>query len=661
MACEFCRQTIFSSTQTWGYHRPSYSFGPDTVEYQDINDCSVCSFLQATLATAGNIAASPDEKAIFSWVLRKSARIRESPYDYLTLVFRAVDDASLPPVTLLFFHQSTIGASPQLPPRTDAPQSWNQAHTWLRECQTTHIRCGAPSDASGHAPTLPSAFPTRLIDVQSPLLPSDRCLLVRSDAPSFVKAPYLTLSHCWGGSLDPVKTMPDNLERRMDPTLGGMSLDELPANFAHAIEVSRRLDARYIWIDAVCIIQDGHDFKLEGPKMHSIYRNSACTIAAVDAPDSLTGFLSDRPAAETRFRLIRGRGEWALEDHSWVCLDGDMWKRDLLGRVLYTRGWVFQERMLSTRILHYSAKQLFWDCAEKTASETLPAGLPLPLDASAEPDRQWRERLRLRDEQSTASEGGHVGTKDVSFRHFWRSAVRQYTSCNLTHISDRLLAIWGIVKVMREELGEYGEGLWGEYLSEELAWRVVHSPDRLAVKRMDLGPTWSWPWTIASIELLNRFEFDENTWRAVNHTGGPLVLDMEPSVRGCITEDVHPSLKTWRIAIRGALVPAYMVETREPGSWGISLPGKPSMAVTGASAFPDVLPKGERQECLLLTLTVTRSKRYDSRLVVGLALDRNSPSPGEYRRLGLFRFGFPDGEAQANFGAGHREENIWLI
>ncbi|KAK0743569.1 heterokaryon incompatibility protein-domain-containing protein [Schizothecium vesticola] len=661
MACDFCRQTIFASTNTWGYHRPVYSSVPGTVEHQDIGDCSVCSVLQNRLATARKAAVSSDEKPIFCWFLSKPARIRGSSSDYFTLVFRPVDDdASLPPVTLHLFRQTTLGAPPHLPTRTDAPQSWNQARTWMRECQATHTRCGAPSDSFSLTPTIPSVFPTRLIDVQSPLLPSDRLLLVRSDAPSFVKAPYLTLSHCWGGSLDPVKTLERNLERRMDPEKG-LSLDELPANFAHAIEVARRLDVRYIWIDAVCIVQDGPDFGLEGPKMHSVYRNSACTIAAVDAPDSSTGFLSDRPPGESPFRLVQGEGEWTLENHWWVCLDGDMWKRDVLGRVLYTRGWVFQERMLSPRILHYSAKQVFWDCAEKTACESLPAGLPLPLDASAEVDRQWREHLRIRDKQLSATEREDGGTIQLSFQRFWRDAVRNYTRCNLTNIEDRLVAIWGIAKVMREELHEYGEGLWELHLCEELAWRVVHSPERVAVKRMDLGPTWSWAWTIASIEPVNRFQFNENTRHAKNHTGERLGLDLEPFSRGCLMGESHPVLKTWRIAIRGALVPAYMVETAEPGSWSISLPGMPGTPGTEASAFPDVLPEGKQQECLLIALAVTPEWRDDSRLVVGLILDRNSSLPGEYRRLGIFRLSFPGGEAHAQFGTGHQEENIWLV
>ncbi|KAK1836467.1 heterokaryon incompatibility protein-domain-containing protein [Podospora conica] len=657
MACNFCRQTIFASSKTWGYHRPAYPSDPDTIEHHEIRDCSVCSILQARLATTHKAAPLSDTKPVFSWVLTTPARIRESPYQYLTLVFRPVDDASLPTVTLHLVRQSTIQTSLRLPARTDAPQTWNQVRTWMRECQTTHARCGASSNGPDLSPLLPSVFPTRLIDVKSPLLPSDRFLLVRSDSPSFVKGPYLTLSHCWGGSLDPVKTVPDNLERRMDPKLG-ISLDELPNNFAHAIEVARQVDVRYIWIDAVCIIQDSEneDFALEGPKMHSVYQNSACTVAAVDAPDSSTGFLSDRAPSETAFRLVRGKGEWALEDHSWVCLDGDMWQRDLLGRVLYTRGWVFQERMLSPRILHYSAKQVFWDCAEKTACETLPAGLPLPLDTAAQVDRQWRERLRIR-----KPEREYAGTNDVPFLRFWRDAVRRYTSCNLTKVDDRLSAIWGIAKVMREELQEeYAEGLWEDDLCEQLAWRVVHSPDRLAVKRRDLGPTWSWAWTIASIEPLNRFEFDDNTRRAVNHTGGRLKMDLEPSSRDCMMGEKPPALKSWRIAIRGVLVPAYMVETSEPGSWGISFAGAPDTPVPEGVAFPDVLPEGKQLQCILLSLAVTKARRDNARTWVGLVLDPNSPSPGEYRRLGFFRFSSPDGEAHAHFGTG-QEENIWLV
>lgn len=275
----------------------------------------------------------------------------------------------------------------------------------------------------------------------------------------------------------------------------------------------------------------------------------------------------------------------------------------------------------------------------------------------------YDERLRLKGGQSTVPEGEHVGTMGVSFQRFWRDAVRHYTCCNLTNVEDRLVAIWGIAKVMREELEEeYAEGLWEDRLCEQLAWQVVHSPDRVAAKAMDLGPTWSWVWTIATIELLNPFEFNDSTRRAMNHTGEPLQLDLEPSSRGCLMGEDHPVLKTRRIAIRGALVPAYMVETREPGSWGISLPGPDTPAIQ-AVAFPDVLPEGKKQECLLLTLAVTKVVKDDSCWVVGLVLDQNSPSPGEYRRLGLFRFTFRDSEAHARVkvGAGHQEENIWLV
>jgi hypothetical protein len=41
---------------------------------------------------------------------------------------------------------------------------------------------------------------------------------------------------------------------------------------------------------------------------------------------------------------------------------------------LGTRAWVVQERLLSTRTLHFGANQLFWDCNSATGSEVFPDG-----------------------------------------------------------------------------------------------------------------------------------------------------------------------------------------------------------------------------------------------------------------------------------------------
>lgn len=70
----------------------------------------------------------------------------------------------------------------------------------------------------------------------------------------------------------------------------------------------------------------------------------------------------------------------------------EMWAQDLLQSAIYTRGWVFQgsllnclsrhstnffpERMLSSRIIHFTQSQVFWDCSTMSACEKLPEGIP---------------------------------------------------------------------------------------------------------------------------------------------------------------------------------------------------------------------------------------------------------------------------------------------
>jgi hypothetical protein len=128
--------------------------------------------------------------------------------------------------------------------------------------------------------------------------------------------------------------------------------------------------------------------------------------------------------------------------------------------------------MLAPRILHFAEKQIFWDCPSLSGCETLPGGLPQPMDSLAGPDRHWRGRLQV----SEDSQEPLAGAIDQSMASFWKTAIGKYTSCNLTKGSDKLIAMWGIAKLVRDALGvEYGEGLWEAQLEDQLAWHVVEA------------------------------------------------------------------------------------------------------------------------------------------------------------------------------------------
>jgi len=154
----------------------------------------------------------------------------------------------------------------------------------------------------GLVTTLSSGLPARLIDVTFPVIEDTRrdeihfARLVDVETtlpPPLALGPYcryLTLSHCWGSSLlEDDKTVASSLEERKRQ----IKVSSFCKNFQDAIEITRRFGERYLWIDALCIIQDSDaDKAIEIAKMGDIYKNASLNIAAGVKGDSLGGCLN---------------------------------------------------------------------------------------------------------------------------------------------------------------------------------------------------------------------------------------------------------------------------------------------------------------------------------------------------------------------------------
>ncbi|KAH8723060.1 heterokaryon incompatibility protein-domain-containing protein, partial [Phaeosphaeriaceae sp. PMI808] len=90
---------------------------------------------------------------------------------------------------------------------------------------------------------------------------------------------YVTLSHRWGKAI-PSKTTKANISLHKQ----GIHYSSLPNTFKDAIVATRKMGFRYLWIDALCIIQDDlHDWASQAPLMGAIFQNASCTIAAHSA------------------------------------------------------------------------------------------------------------------------------------------------------------------------------------------------------------------------------------------------------------------------------------------------------------------------------------------------------------------------------------------
>jgi len=171
---------------------------------------------------------------------------------------------------------------------------------------------------------------------------------------------------------------------------------------------------------------------------------------------------------------------------------------------LNTRGWVFQERVLSRRILHFMPAQLYWECLDGITSQS---GLPSDCDAI----RHWHRSLELslRDirgslatthvhpahplqlDSTDPGQGFKHGLGHLHFHRAWEQALCYYSTRALNFPSDRLVALHGIVERLRKRTG-FGcvLGQWSDStlcFIKSLAWAVAGSPGPPCP-----APSWSW-------------------------------------------------------------------------------------------------------------------------------------------------------------------------
>ena len=113
---------------------------------------------------------------------------------------------------------------------------------------------------------------------------------------------YITLSYVWGlatlsRGMPTAKT--SNILSLGEP--GSLSSQGLPRTILDAMEVCRRIGRRYLWVDALCIIQDNaDDVREQISLMCDIYSGSFLTIIAAWGDDADAGLpgVSDETARE---------------------------------------------------------------------------------------------------------------------------------------------------------------------------------------------------------------------------------------------------------------------------------------------------------------------------------------------------------------------------
>ena len=316
---------------------------------------------------------------------------------------------------------------------------------------------------------------------------------------------YLALSYAWGSSRF-LTTVKANLKSHCEV---GISFQSLPSTFKDAVFVTRALKYRHLWIDALCIIQDDDaDWQEQYPRMTELYRDAVLTISATSSRGVDSGFLRRPTANEATLKVGSyhhskgpGFGDLLIRTRNDVERFG---QNAINAAHLNTRGWTFQERLMSTAVVHYTDEEIVWECNDAPRNET--KGFEFSQDSISQRiktaltgsiDRQCLFPLDLVPYPRTIRcPSNRVDISWAEIYDAWMLWVIRYTKRNLTFPKDRLPAIAGLAKVFSLRFGlTYKAGLWRESLPAGLLWfRVPTLDESESVKseRSLCAPSWSW-------------------------------------------------------------------------------------------------------------------------------------------------------------------------
>ena len=440
---------------------------------------------------------------------------------------------------------------PRLDPSTSSLPSLQSAYDWYSLCRSNHHQCAVPSRMS------PGWLPTRLIDIGQDGQATTWRLVLTKDADFTSPPPYLSLSYRWG--TEPQKLL--LLSSTKADFLEGGLMEDLPATFRDLAALAHRLSIRYVWIDALCIIQNSKsDWEREAPTMRYVYANAACSISATASEDPNGGLFRNRDGTESPVGILRAPSS-APHQHDHYVLDKSYWDRRLLTGPLHRRGWVFQERHLAPRVLHFAQDQIMWECLEGVRCEGFPHGLPYHRSAKDLAylwqimDELHQQELKDDDVNGTSldapdswsitdSEAADlVAAEDIQLSSIWDMVVATYTQCALTKASDKLPALSGIAMLFHQATHDrYVAGLWMSHILRQLDWRVYKPVMRLSEGYR--APTWSWACLDGPV-------------RPHGHsTGMEFLVSVQDFAVECASADDFGPVSSASISLRGSVVSA---------------------------------------------------------------------------------------------------------
>ncbi|KAI0415937.1 heterokaryon incompatibility protein-domain-containing protein [Xylaria grammica] len=291
-------------------------------------------------------------------------------------------------------------------------------------------------------------------------------------------AGYVALSYRWA-SKERLKNTKANYSTLLQPGSLTEKRSSISPIILDAMRLVRDMGERYLWVDALCIVQD--DEKTRTPQlelMGAIYASSVITIMATDgdAEYGLPGIPGGNSAAPNK-RNLKQPVYTLCGGEKIIQMNVHRRKRNTSDREsYYSRGWTYQEFQMASRKLIFEGNMLYWECS----------------------CAEWHE-YSTAEKQPTPRFGSVM--KGLCDYDAYSELVRAYNERHFTYDADALDAINGILAVFgRSFTGGFLYGLPEMFFDLALTWRVSSfgAKESQSLRRRNVSssptklPSWSW-------------------------------------------------------------------------------------------------------------------------------------------------------------------------
>lgn len=318
----------------------------------------------------------------------------------------------------------------------------------------------------------------------------------------------------------------------------GQPLASFPATIRDAMIIARGLNIRYLWVGALCILQDcKSDWEKEAPRMSETYKNATLTIVAAEASSAYAGIFDHSEPGTTcvlpwkridsslradskaeNIDVLPVPRPDTLASHGRCSIGAEAVLETVLLREKRknefshirpnarnspwaSRGWTLQEELLSWRTLTFMKTEMLWDCP---SSQVWECGHSRTTEFQRRAPHCGVQRIQPNLGHLAISGGWakrsfsplQQGPRQLSTREIhgaWYVMVEEYSQRRLTKDTDKLMAILGLANdVQRYVKDTYCAGLWKNDLIAGLMWTVKRSKARVELNTDSTTPSWSW-------------------------------------------------------------------------------------------------------------------------------------------------------------------------